>query len=110
MGSMDNGLFVISGKVKEGISLKKADEEIEQFLAEFKESEITKEELTKVKNKVESTEQFSLMNSLNKAMRIGYFELLGDANLINTEIDRYMKVTREDIQNVAKKYFRKCGI
>ena len=29
----------------------------------------------------------------------------GDANLINTEIDRYLQVTREDIQRVAKKYY-----
>ena len=31
----------------------------------------------------------------------------GDANLINTELDRYLAVTREDIQRVAKDYFRK---
>ena len=31
----------------------------------------------------------------------------GDANLINKEIKRYQKVTREDIQRVAKKYFNK---
>ena len=30
----------------------------------------------------------------------------GDANLINTEIDNYHAVTREDIQRVAKKYCR----
>ena len=36
-----------------------------------------------------------------------YAVYYGDANLINTEIDRYMKVTREDIQRVAKQYFRK---
>jgi len=29
----------------------------------------------------------------------------GDANLINTELERYLKVTKEDIQRVAKKYF-----
>ena len=29
----------------------------------------------------------------------------GDANLINTEIDRYLEVTREDIQKAAQKYF-----
>ena len=31
----------------------------------------------------------------------------GDTNLINTEIERYMNVTREDIQRVAKKYYNK---
>ena len=36
-----------------------------------------------------------------------YFVYYGDANLINTEIERYMEVTREDIMNAAKKYFTK---
>jgi predicted Zn-dependent peptidase len=35
-----------------------------------------------------------------------YHVYFGDANLINTELDRYMKVTREDILRVAKEYFR----
>ena len=34
-----------------------------------------------------------------------YEMYFGDANLINTELDRYLKVSREDIQRVAKKYF-----
>jgi predicted Zn-dependent peptidase len=36
-----------------------------------------------------------------------YKMYFGDANLVNTEIDRYLKVTREDIQKAAKKYFNK---
>ncbi|MGA0233689.1 MAG: insulinase family protein, partial [Saprospiraceae bacterium] len=30
----------------------------------------------------------------------------GDANLINTEIDRYLAVTKEDIMEAAKKYLQ----
>ena len=33
-----------------------------------------------------------------------YFVYFGDANLINTELDRYLKVTREDLKRVANKY------
>ena len=33
-----------------------------------------------------------------------YHVYFGDANLINTEIERYMKVTKEDIRDAAKKY------
>jgi predicted Zn-dependent peptidase len=36
-----------------------------------------------------------------------YHVYLGDANLINKELDRYMKVTAADLQAVAKKYFTK---
>ena len=60
---------------------------------------------------MESSDAFGLMNSLNKAMRIGYFELLGDANLANTESKEYEKVTSEEIQKVAKEYliFTNCS-
>jgi predicted Zn-dependent peptidase len=36
-----------------------------------------------------------------------YHVYFKDTDLINTEIDRYMKVTKEDIQRVAKQYFTK---
>ena len=36
-----------------------------------------------------------------------YYLYYGDTNLINTEIDRYLAVTKQDIQRVAKKYFNK---
>jgi len=38
-----------------------------------------------------------------------YHMYYGDADLVNTEIDRYMKVTREDIKRVANKYFIKSN-
>ena len=42
------------------------------------------------------------------ALNLANFEVLfGDANLINTNINRYLKVTREDLQRVAKKYLDK---
>ncbi len=35
-----------------------------------------------------------------------YHVFYGDTNLINTELDRYMAVKREDLQRVAKEYLR----
>lgn len=102
MGSMEPGLFIISGKVKKGVSMEIANQEIEKCLEELKENLISEEELTKVKNKVESTNEFGLMSGLNKAMRIGYFELLSDANLANTEMENYAKITSEDLKKLAQ--------
>ena len=76
------------------------------------------EEITKVKNELISEEEFKkLQNQMendfisgNASIRglaenlANYHVYYGDANLINTEIDRYMKVSREDIQRVAKTY------
>ena len=39
-----------------------------------------------------------------------YHVFYGDTNLINTELDRYLAVKREDLQRVAKKYFKKEGL
>ena len=47
------------------------------------------------------------MNLLNRAMNIAYFELLGDANLLNTEIEKYRAVTNTDISNYAQMVFTK---
>lgn len=100
MGSIDNGLFIISGKVRSGIDMKIADEAITALLDELKNETIPNDELTKVKNKVESTDAFSHVSVLNKAMKLGYYELLGDANLANQEIEKYDKVTPQDIKRV----------
>lgn len=102
MGSMDNGLFIVSGKVKKGIEMDEANKAIEQCLSELTSELVDEKELTKVKNKVESTDTFGHINGLNKAMRIGYFELLGDANLANDEMKHYENVSTKDLQRITK--------
>lgn len=102
MGSMENGLFIVSGKVKEGITMDKANEAIEKCLESLAHKLVEEQELTKVKNKVESTDTFGHINGLNKAMRIGYFELLGNADLANEEMKKYEQVSAEDLRRIAK--------
>ena len=75
-GTIDPGLLIIEGKPNDGISLKKAEEEIWQVLNALKANPISEPELQKWKNKVESTLVFSEMNILNKAINLGFFELL----------------------------------
>ncbi len=44
--------------------------------------------------------------ALEKALALAsYWALFGDANLINTELQRYLRVTRQDLQRVAQTYF-----
>ncbi|MCB0546813.1 MAG: insulinase family protein [Phaeodactylibacter sp.] len=67
---------------------------------------VTEEELQKLRNQIES--EFVNQNAtvFGIANNLATYEVLyGDANLINEEIGHYLKVTREDIQNAAKKYF-----
>ena len=106
-GTFDAGLFVIEGKPLPEVSLEKAEAAIWSELNKLKNELVSVDELTKVKNKVESTMVFSEMSLLDKAMNLAYFELLGDANLINTETEKYLKVTAEEIKEQAQYIFRK---
>jgi len=102
MGSIETGLFLVSGKVKDGISMETADKAITEELEKIKTELITEKELVKVRNKVESSEQFGLINVLNKAMRLAYFEILGDVEMSNQDFGKYEKVTPQDIRRVAQ--------
>jgi predicted Zn-dependent peptidase len=75
---------------------------------------VTAEEITKVKNQYRldrfqsgaEGEYASLQTALGKALALAEFTMFdGDPSLINTEIDRYLAITAEQIRDVAKKYF-----
>ena len=105
--SMDDGLFVVEGKLVEGIIMEAAEAAIWKELERIKQEPVTVDELTKVKNKSESIMVFAEMSLLDKAMNLAYYELLGDAALLNTEIDRYLSVTSAQIQEAAQQTFVK---
>jgi zinc protease len=106
-GSLDKGMFVFEGKPLENVSVETAEAAIWEELERLKTEDIPDHELTKVKNKTESTMIFSEMSLLDKAMNLASFELLGDANLMNQETKKYIAVTGELIKQQANKIFRR---
>lgn len=106
-GDIDEGLFLITGKLNHGKTMDEAEAGIEKIIAEISSEKISEEELEKVKNKMETTKVFTDMSVLDKAMELCYFELLGDADLMNHEIEKYSAVTPEDIRKNAQQIFRK---
>jgi len=100
-GSVDPGLFIIEGHPAAGVSQKEAEEAIWKELEEIKTQAVPARELQKIKNRIESTLVFSELNVLNKAINLAFFELLGDADYINQEVDFYKTVTIDDLQRVA---------
>lgn len=106
-GSLDEGLFIVEGKLIEGVKMEKAEAAIWEELQKMCEEMVTDEELTKVKNKSESIMVFAEMSLLDKAMNIAYYELLGDAELLNIEIDKYLAITAAQIQQAAQNTFVK---
>jgi predicted Zn-dependent peptidase len=105
-GDVDAGLFVVEGRLNNGITIEQAEAgivvELEKICAEL----VSERELEKVKNKAISVAAFAETNILNKAMSLAYMEMLGDANRVNTEIELYKKVTREDILRVSNTIFK----
>lgn len=106
MGDFDEGLFVISGKLAQGISMEEADTAIMEELEKLKKQVVTTDELTKVKNKTESTHLFGEVEVLNKATNLAVSELLGNTNLINEEVTYYLNVTAEEIKAQANAIFK----
>jgi hypothetical protein len=100
-------LFVVEGKPLPGVSMDVAEAAIWEELNRISTELVPDAELTKVKNKMESTMVFSEMSLLDKAMNLAYFELLGDANELNLETQKYLDVNSEEIRLQAKQIFRK---
>ena len=104
-GSTDAGIITIEGKLVKGVDMKVADAAVNEELKKLLETGITAAELEKVKNKTESAMAFEDMSLMSRAASIAMYELLGDANLINTELARYQAVTREQILQQAREIF-----
>lgn len=104
------GLFVAFGIVNSGVEVTVLQEEIDVIIAGLQEELITEQEFQKVRNQVEN--DFISSNSTVAGVAeslANYHMYYGDAGLINTEIERYMAVTREQIKAAASKYLRPEG-
>lgn len=104
-GSLDAGLLVIEGKVKEGISLEAANDAVKNQIALLLDKGISDAELQKAQNKIESMIAFEDMSILSRANNLAFYELLGDAAMINDELTKYQKVTSESLLATAKHIF-----
>ena len=104
-GNIDPGLFIIEAKPTDGFTLQQVEEAIWEELEEIKNHLIPERELEKVKNKMESSIVFSEANILNQALNLAMFELLGDPDQINREVEIYRNITSIDIQQAAQTMF-----
>lgn len=105
-GSLDAGLVVIEGKIREGKTIEEANEAVDKEIALLVNNGVTDSELQKSKNKIEAMIAFEDMTLLNRANNLAFYELLGDAQLINEEWDKYQGVTATFLQEVAREVFR----
>jgi zinc protease len=104
----DPGVSIAFGICNGGVDPKDLEAGMDAEVVKVQNELISEEEFQKLRNQVENDFVSSNSTVMGIAESLAnYHTYYGDANLINTEIDRYLKVTREDIQRVAKKYFNK---
>lgn len=108
-GSIDAGLFHISGKPSAGVSFEEAEAAVREELKILQNEAIAAQELEKVKNKFESTQIFGNINYLNVATNLAWFELNGAAEDMEKEVERYRAVTAGQLQTVAQTAFDKAN-
>lgn len=106
-GSVDAGLFILTGQLLAGTEEAAAEEALWEQLREMTDpARITPYELEKVKNKFEANLLFGELNVMNKAMNLGFYEMLGDLPLINREVGRYRAITAEEAADFCRRTFR----
>jgi zinc protease len=101
----DPGLFLVLGIVNMGVTTEELETAIDAEIIKVQNEGLTDLELQKLKNNKESTAVFSYASLERLVDNLANYHIFhGDANMINTEIDKYMAVTKDDIIRVAKKY------
>lgn len=104
----DPGLFLVFGIVNSGVAPDDFENAINEEIAKTQQEELSDREFEKLRNKIENDfiSRNSTMAGIAESLS-DYHMYFGDANLINTEIDRYLAVTKADIKRVANQYLTK---
>ena len=106
--SEDPGLTLVFGIANMGISPTDLEGSMNTEFDKVKNEMISEEEFQKLRNQLENDFVSGNEKMVGIAENLSnYYVYYKDANLINTEINRFMKVTREDIQKAAQKYLTK---
>jgi predicted Zn-dependent peptidase len=106
-GSIDNGLFVITGKINPKRSLSELDDALWPLLEKYKTKQMSKSALKELILKLRTAKAFQDQGLLSRAMSLSFFELLGSAALINEESARFEHITTADLQTFAQQLFDK---
>jgi predicted Zn-dependent peptidase len=105
-GLEDPGVTFAFAMVNMGVEPSEVEDAMNEEIEKMKTDLISDRELQKLKNQIES--QFVSSNSTMAGIAeelANYHTYFGDANLINTEIDRYLAITPEDIKRAANTYY-----
>ncbi len=101
------GVFGMGGAVKPGVGLDDAEAAVVAEIKDLVDNGVTARELDKARNNLVAGSVRQRARVAGKAQRLGYAAVvLGDVDIVNKELDLLMKVSTEDVHQVAKKYFK----
>ncbi|MFM8839269.1 MAG: M16 family metallopeptidase, partial [Bacteroidota bacterium] len=105
LGMVDHGVAIMYGIVNMGVSADSLNLAMKEEYRQIREETVQQSELNKLLTQLESDRVAQLGTVQGIAEQLSDYELFyGDANLINTEFERFRKVTPEDIRRVANTY------
>ncbi len=102
----DPGPYAMFLLYKPNFTPKQIVDQVQEELAKLQDQPLDAKELQRVKTQVRAITIGGLQGSMSRARALAQFAITdGNPELINTELDRMMAVTAEQIQAAAKKYF-----
>jgi zinc protease len=102
---------LLFGIVNQGISPDRLDSLIVAEIDAVRESGVTAEELTKAKNTVRTAFVTNRETTLNRAEEIHHYLMFHDSLAeINSDFDRFLAVTPDDIRRVARTYLAPANV
>ncbi len=104
----DPGVNIMFGIANMGVEPADLEQSMNAVLADVQTNLIPEKEFQKLQNQIENDFINANTSVAGIAENLANYEMyFGDANLVNTEMERYRKVTREDLRRVANQYFTK---
>ena len=104
--SLDSGAILVEARPDEDADFVTARAALLRAVSEFVEQGVSATNLQKVTNRLEQHNLFRSINVANRASELTFFAALGQPDLINTELDRYLALTVDDVNRVARTYLR----
>lgn len=103
-GDFDPGLLIVQGRLMDGVCYDEAENELYKIIEDIKNFPPGSEEMQKVKNMYEAKNTVGKTNILNKAVNLSQYEVLGDADMINSEVEKYKSITSKMVTETVGKY------